>query len=153
MTPKTTDILPQMLFFLCCIIILVLHAMSDVVVVTSNEPSTIWMLFLPVKAPSKIGSFLTSFTRHASLRSRRKKKAEWDHMLLGVRNIKSQRRTLFFLSQTSCGWLIVWCMTQIFLRFKAFSAYLYDRLPERVTQDHWSFVCGKSARSSTHVGC
>lgn len=42
--------------------------------------------------PSKIRSFLTSFTRHGCFRGR---KAACDRMLLAVRNIKSQRRALF----------------------------------------------------------
>lgn len=43
------------------------------------------LLFLPITEPSKIGSFLTSLTRHGCLMF---EKADCDHMLLAVKNIE-----------------------------------------------------------------
>lgn len=123
---------PQKFLLLCNLIMAVLHAMSDAVVFTSNrQPSE--GLFLPIREPSKIGSFLTSFTGHGCLMFQRKRETEWDHMLLPDRNIQSLCHALF-LPQSLCGWFIIWCMTRIFLHFKAYSAYLCDHLPERASR-------------------
>lgn len=78
MTPKTADI-----YFLCykCYSSFVTSvwwfslwwAMWGWCTSNRLQPSSIWRLFLTVKEPSKIGSFLTSFTRHGSLRFQRKR--------------------------------------------------------------------------------
>lgn len=76
------------------------------------------------------------------------RKTDWDHMLLCCRKYRISA-SCTFLSQTACGRLIVWCVTRIFLHFKAYSAYLYDHSPERAPEWPKRFCL----RSSTHVGC
>lgn len=145
-----------MLSFFCNIIMVVLHVMSDGVVFTSNrlDPSTIWMLFLPITELSKIRPFLTSFTRHGCLRFWRKKDRLRPHAGRCQKYRISASRT--FLSQTVCGWLIVWCMTRIFLHFKAYSAYLYDHSPEGAPEWPKKFcphMLGVNAKWTCHTGC
>lgn len=57
----------------------------------------------------------------------------WPHAV-GCQKYWIAMPCILFLSQTSCGWLISWCMPRIFLRFKACSAYQSDYSPERATE-------------------
>lgn len=134
---------PKPSFFATNVILLKLHhhVMIDGVVLSSNgcDPSTIWTLFLPIREPLKIGSVVTLFTRHGCLRFQRQKDRLRPHAASCQKYWISVSCTC--LSQTVCGWLTIWCMTQIFLHFKAYRAYLYVHLPE------WAPECPKTTDS------
>lgn len=87
------------------------------------------MWFLPITEPSKIGSVLTSFTRHGCLMFQRKQDRARPHAVDCQTCRSAAPRT--FLSQISSfdAWL------GIFLRFKAYSAYLRC---QNETSEVWS---------------
>lgn len=132
---------------------LVLHVMSDGVVFTSNrlDRSTIWMLFLPITELSKIGSFLTSFTRHGCLRFQSKKDRLRPHAA-GCQKISNLR--VMHFSVTNLMWLTYRLMhdSDLFTlqSIQCIPFWSLTRMRTRVTKDHWSIFLWEKC---THVGC
>lgn len=133
---------PKRSLFATNVILLKLHhhVMFDGVALSSNEcdPSTIWMLFLPIRQPLRIASVVTLFSRHGCLRfSETERQTETTCCRLSeILNLR-----VVHFSVTNRMWLTYHLMhdSDLFTLQSTQSIYLRSltRMSTRVPEDHW----------------
>ena len=134
---QNAHFLPQTLFFLCYIIMwwsMEWRSRQTNVILRPSE-----CCFCPLD--SRWGSLLSShYLQDTGVWGFRRQKDRLRPHAAGCQKYWISV-SCTFLSQTVCGWLTIWCMTQIFLHFKARRAYIYVHLPE------WAPECPKTTDS------